>query len=79
MYNQNYKIYGTVTLNAKGQVVIPSEARTTLKLDAGERLVIMDAGFGDGITIVKASVVEAQLKEWSDSLKHSANPSSEVK
>jgi AbrB family looped-hinge helix DNA binding protein len=35
------KILGTGTLNDKGQLVIPSEARNSLGLKSGDKLVIM--------------------------------------
>ena len=38
--------YGTTTLGEKGQVVIPAEARSTLKLKKGEKLLVFSMGRG---------------------------------
>lgn len=38
------KVYGTVTLGAKGQVVIPVELRKQLGLRANDKLVVLSKG-----------------------------------
>jgi len=38
--------YGTTTLGEKGQVVIPAEARTAMKLKKGEKLLVFSMGGG---------------------------------
>jgi AbrB family looped-hinge helix DNA binding protein len=35
------KFYGLATVGAKGQIVIPSEARKTLNIKSGDKLVII--------------------------------------
>ena len=35
------KVYGTVTMGTRGQVVIPIRARKTLKIQPGDRLLVM--------------------------------------
>lgn len=42
------KLYGTATVGSKGQVVIPSEAREQLGINAGDRLYVIgscEAGY----------------------------------
>ena len=34
------KIYGTVTVGTKGQIVIPSETRRSLKIKPGDKLIV---------------------------------------
>jgi AbrB family looped-hinge helix DNA binding protein len=62
------KIYGTTTMNEKGQIVIPAEARSALKLEAGARLMVLKGRFGNGIMVVKTEAVEAQMKTWDAAL-----------
>ena len=40
------KVYGTVTLGAKGQVVIPVELRKKLSLHANDKMVVLSKGKG---------------------------------
>ncbi len=56
------KIYGTTTMNEKGQVVIPAEARTELGLEHGSRLAIIKAPFGDVLLVIKTEVLETQIQ-----------------
>ncbi|KKR47295.1 MAG: Transcriptional regulator, AbrB family [Parcubacteria group bacterium GW2011_GWA2_40_8] len=47
---QNQKFYGTTTLGEKGQVVVPAEARTSMKLGKGEKLLVF--GMGEDMLIL---------------------------
>ncbi len=47
------KMYGTTTLGARGQVVIPAQARKDLKLKPGDRLMVMGK-FGKVLGLMKA-------------------------
>ncbi|MDD5019980.1 MAG: AbrB/MazE/SpoVT family DNA-binding domain-containing protein [Candidatus Omnitrophica bacterium] len=38
------KVYGTVTVGGKGQVVIPVELRKLLKINANDKLVVLSKG-----------------------------------
>lgn len=57
---QGKHIWGTVTLNEKGQIVIPKGARDQYGLRGGERLVVL--GDEIGIALLPAAVFEAQMK-----------------
>jgi AbrB family looped-hinge helix DNA binding protein len=35
------EVYGTVTIGARGQVVVPMKARRALKIKAGDQLMVM--------------------------------------
>ena len=48
------KFYGTATIGARGQVVIPVEARADLKLKPGDQLLVMGK-FGKVLGMIKAS------------------------
>ena len=51
------QFYGTATIGEKGQVVIPQEARKTMNLQKGDRLLVfgMDE---DALVVAKLSHVE---------------------
>ena len=50
------KFYGTTTLGEKGQVVIPAEARQSLNLKKGEKLLVF--GIGDLLAISRLANLE---------------------
>lgn len=62
------KILGTATLNEKGQLVIPVEARNSLGLSSGSRVVIMSNPHRAALTLLKSEDVEAMVKDLSDAL-----------
>lgn len=62
------KILGTATLNEKGQLVIPAEARHKLGLSPGSRVVIMSSTQKPALILFKAEDVEAMVKNLTDAL-----------
>jgi AbrB family looped-hinge helix DNA binding protein len=62
------KILGTATLNEKGQLVIPAEARSDLGLDPGTKVVIMKSPRKSALIVIKAEHVEGMIKNLSDAL-----------
>ena len=66
------KILGTATLNDKGQLVIPVEARNSLDLTAGSKVVIMSSPHRPALVLIKAEEVEAMVKDLADAL-HTEN------
>jgi AbrB family looped-hinge helix DNA binding protein len=52
------KFIGIATVGEKGQIVIPAEARTAMKLAKGEKLIVMST-HNDTLMIMKASRLEA--------------------
>jgi len=59
------KLYGTTTIGAKGQVVIPAQARKELNLKPGDQMLVMGK-FGKVLGLVKteamAEFVETIMK-----------------
>lgn len=51
--HEHDKMYGTTTLGARGQVVIPAQARKDLGLKPGDQLVVMGK-FGKLLGLMKA-------------------------
>ena len=54
-------IWGTVTLNDRGQIVIPKDARDRFGLEGGSRLIVL--GDEEGIALVPDKNFEEKLKK----------------
>lgn len=52
------KLYGTTTVGARGQVVIPAEARKDLGLNQGDQLMVMGK-FGKALGLIKTDQLES--------------------
>lgn len=59
-------IWGSVTINDRGQIVIPKSARDKFSLTGGQRLIVL--GDEEGIALVPAELFEAKLKKVMDQL-----------
>lgn len=57
MKKSSKKFLGITTVGEKGQIVIPAEARTAMKLAKGEKLIVMGA-HESALIIMKASRFE---------------------
>ena len=55
-------IFGTVTLNDKGQIAIPKTARDVMGLEAGTRLIIL-GDETEGLALVKADLFERNIQK----------------
>lgn len=64
---QQKEFYGTTTVGAKGQVVIPAEARKAMGLKDGEKLLVFGMGC-DMIAFTKLSNVEKFASHLSNNL-----------
>ncbi len=53
-------IWGSVTINDRGQIVIPKDARDKFGLSGGQRLIVL--GDEDGIALVPAKTFEEKMK-----------------
>jgi AbrB family looped-hinge helix DNA binding protein len=62
------KILGTATLNEKGQLVIPVEARSKLGLTAGSKVVIMSSPDKPALVLLRAEEIESMVKDLADAL-----------
>ncbi len=67
------KIYGTLTLNEKGQVVIPAEARNALEIGPGSRLMVMGAPHGQGLILVRLEDIESKIKTFAEAVESAKN------
>jgi AbrB family looped-hinge helix DNA binding protein len=55
------KLYGTTTVGARGQVVIPADARKDLGLKPGDQLMVMGK-FGKALGLIKTDEMESFVK-----------------
>lgn len=55
------KLYGTATIGARGQVVIPAGARKDLGLSPGDQLMVMGK-FGKALGLIKTDEMESFVK-----------------
>jgi len=53
-------IWGSVTINERGQIVIPKSARDQFGLTGGQRLIVLSDD--EGIALVPAETFEARMK-----------------
>ena len=59
-------LWGSVTMNDRGQIVIPKEARDKLGFAAGQRLIV--ASDDKGIALIPAEVFEESMRQVRDYL-----------
>ena len=55
-------IFGSVMMNEKGQIVIPKLARDIMKLQSGDRLIIL-GDENEGLALVKAELFELNVQK----------------
>lgn len=60
------KIYGTTTLNEKGQAVIPAEARSALGLVAGSKLLVLGHPDKSGLYLITTQHAEQMMNHLTD-------------
>jgi AbrB family looped-hinge helix DNA binding protein len=66
---ENHKCFGSMMVNAKGQVVIPASARRELGINAGDTILVFGAVMGrHGLLLVKADSMEQMLGMMSEGL-----------
>ncbi len=64
-----HKCFGSMTVNAKGQVVIPASARRELGINAGDTILVFRALMGQqGLMLIKADTMEQMLGLVSEGL-----------
>jgi AbrB family looped-hinge helix DNA binding protein len=61
-------ILGIVSVNDKGQVVIPAEARSMIGLNSGDKLLVMVHPAKEGVFLVKPDGLEATAKAMLEKL-----------
>lgn len=62
-------IFGSVTLNERGQIVIPKAARDIFHLKPGDRLILLGED-GEGLALVKAELFEDRIRHTMETAKN---------
>jgi AbrB family looped-hinge helix DNA binding protein len=57
----SFKFYGSATIGTKGQIVIPVEAREALGFKEGDKVIAINAPFGEGLLILKSEIFENMI------------------
>ena len=55
-------MWGSVTMNEHGQIVIPKAVRDNLRLKDGERLIVLSED-NEGIALIPAQIFEKRMKD----------------
>jgi len=63
---EEHKLYGSMTVSPKGQVVIPASARKELGINSGDTLLLFSAPRLPGVVLLKADAVEQMLTMMSE-------------
>lgn len=64
-----FKFWGSATVGAKGQVVIPAEAREGLGIKEGDKLLIVSPANSESIMVVKPDVLEQHMQRVQTNIK----------
>lgn len=65
---KSLKFWGVATVGAKGQFVIPAEAREQLGFTEGDKLLILSAPNSQGIMAMKQEVLEEFMQDTTASM-----------
>ena len=71
-------IFGLVTVNDKGQVVIPSEARSIIDLHTGDKLLVMMHPSHHGIVLIKPDGLESYANQMLEQLNNAKKSATDV-
>jgi len=66
--NSHATILDIVTVNDKGQVVVPAGARSAIDLHAGDKLLVMLHPSKQGIVLIKPDGLEAFAKQMLENI-----------
>ena len=62
------QLYGTATVGTKGQVVIPADARESLRIHPGDRLYVMGSPTKKWVGFVKEEQLREMLNYLTDNI-----------
>ncbi len=63
-----FKIFGSTSINSRGQVVIPISARREMEFDDGDTLLAVRAPHGAGLMLFKVETIEQMMSKMGDEL-----------
>lgn len=59
-------IFGSLTVNERGQIVIPKAARDILQIEPGTRLILLGDEEEGGLALIKADIFEKHIQQTFD-------------
>ena len=65
---RRFKVFGSMVVSPRGQVVIPANARKELDIDSGDTLLACGPPHGQGLLLLKVDAVEQILSTMSERL-----------
>ena len=63
-----FKVFGSMVVSPRGQVVIPANARKELDIGSGDTLLACGPPHGQGLLLLKVDAVEQMLSTMSEQL-----------
>jgi AbrB family looped-hinge helix DNA binding protein len=63
-----FRVFGSMVVSPRGQVVIPANARKELEINPGDTLLACGTPHGDGLLLLKVDTVEKILSVMSEQL-----------
>lgn len=63
-----FKIFGSTTINSRGQVVIPASARREMGFEDGDTLLAVRAPHGSGLMLFKVETIEQVMSQMGEKL-----------
>ncbi len=63
-----FKVFGSMVVSPRGQVVIPANARKELDIGSGDTLLACGTPHGEGLLLLKVDAVEQILSVMSEQL-----------
>jgi AbrB family looped-hinge helix DNA binding protein len=62
------KLYGTVTVGTKGQVVIPADVREAFRIRSGDRMYVVGSEQGKWVGLVHEEQMRAMIAHVTDNI-----------
>ena len=62
------KVFGTMVVSPRGQVVIPANARKELNIESGDTILVCGPPHGQGLLLLKADAIEQVLSTMVEQL-----------
>jgi len=61
-------VFGTVKVGERGQIVVPSSARKSLRIKPGDYLLVVSTPSKDGLALVKVEIVRDMIEKMNAGL-----------
>lgn len=69
-FHKNIKLAGTVTVGPKGQVVIPSEVRESMKIEPGDKLLALYMADKKSVVFITEEQAQEYVNQMGEQFTH---------